>query len=215
MANIHLGQLITELRRKNNMTQRELAEKLGISSSNLSKWEHGSLTPSVEALNKIAEIFQITGDDLLHPEETLQRLQQGEANTSSLQTTSPTKRSLFKRRWILVLFFSLVIILVISGSIAVYLLRQPRYVIIDEYYDYDGFYGVHYIMNIQILGQWEWEDIDKFEDKMRTSWENHEFADDAEAVEFRFYRSRDDAINRVQPEQWTVILQYPYLGTLY
>lgn len=215
MVNIYLGQLIKELRKKNNMTQRELAEKLNISSSNLSKWEHGSLTPSVEALNKIAEIFQITGDDLLHPEETLQRLQQGDVDASILQTTSPTKSSFSKRRWIPVLAFVLVIVLIFSGSIAVYLLRQPRYVIIDEYYDYDGPYGVHYIMNIQLFGQWDWEDIDKFEGKMRTSWENHEFAEDADAVEFRFYRNRDDAINRVQPEQWTVILQYPYLGTLY
>ncbi|MCH5337260.1 MAG: helix-turn-helix transcriptional regulator [Acetatifactor sp.] len=215
MANVYLGQLITELRRKNNMTQRELAAKLNISSSNLSKWEHGALTPGMEALGRIAEIFQITGDDLLHPEETLQRLQQGDVDASILQTTSPTKSSFFKRRWIPVLSFALVIVLIFSGSIAVYLLRQPRYVIIDEYYDYDGPYGVHYIMNIQLFGQWDWEDIDKFEGKMRTSWENHEFAEDADAVEFRFYRNRDDAVNRVQPEQWSVILQYPYLGTLY
>lgn len=40
----HIGDKIKELRRKNNMTQEKLAERLDVSYQTVSKWETGGLT---------------------------------------------------------------------------------------------------------------------------------------------------------------------------
>lgn len=41
MDNVKIGQLILKLRKENNMTQLQLAEKMGISDKAVSKWERG------------------------------------------------------------------------------------------------------------------------------------------------------------------------------
>lgn len=76
MLNIHMGQLIVLLRLQNGMSQKALAEKLNISPSTLCKWESGRSMPDFDSLSQISDIFQISGDNLLHPEATLQRMQE-------------------------------------------------------------------------------------------------------------------------------------------
>ena len=63
-----VAQNITDLRRKNNMTQAELAEKLNYSDKAISKWERGESLPDVTVLKSIADIFHVTVDYLLKPE---------------------------------------------------------------------------------------------------------------------------------------------------
>ena len=63
-----IAQNIAELRRNNNMTQLELAERLNYSDKAISKWERGESLPDVAVLKNIADIFLVTVDYLL--EET-------------------------------------------------------------------------------------------------------------------------------------------------
>ena len=62
---------IAELRRENNMTQLELAERLNYSDKAISKWERGESLPDIAVLKNIADIFLVTVDYLL--EETHKR----------------------------------------------------------------------------------------------------------------------------------------------
>lgn len=48
---------IAELRRKYNMNQRELGEKLGVGQTTVSAWERGQNEPDSEALYKMASMF--------------------------------------------------------------------------------------------------------------------------------------------------------------
>lgn len=50
--------LIT-LRKANNLTQNELAEKLAYSDNMVSRWERAEITPSLETLEKISEFYGI------------------------------------------------------------------------------------------------------------------------------------------------------------
>lgn len=61
-----LGSKIQQLRKSNNMSQQNLAEKLSVSNKTISKWECGNSTPDIEMLNKIANIFNISVDELIH-----------------------------------------------------------------------------------------------------------------------------------------------------
>ena len=62
---------IQELRKKKGLTQEELAAKLYVSRTAISKWESGRGYPSIDSLKTLAEFFSVTVDDLLSGEELL------------------------------------------------------------------------------------------------------------------------------------------------
>ena len=53
------GQLIEKYRKEKNLTQVELAEKLGVSKSAISKWENGNNLPDITLLEPLSEILGI------------------------------------------------------------------------------------------------------------------------------------------------------------
>jgi len=59
------GAVIKELREKNNLTQAELADKLGVSDKTVSKWETGKGYPDITLLEPIAETFCISITELI------------------------------------------------------------------------------------------------------------------------------------------------------
>lgn len=56
------------LRTKMNLTQKDFAEKIGVSQSSINYWEKGQRIPSIEAAAKIADFFNITIESLLDSE---------------------------------------------------------------------------------------------------------------------------------------------------
>lgn len=60
-----LGQKIAELRKANNLTQLELAEKLNITDKAVSKWERDISCPDINTFPKLAEILGVSVDELL------------------------------------------------------------------------------------------------------------------------------------------------------
>lgn len=60
---------ITELRSAAGMTQIELAEKLNYTDKAVSKWERGESVPDVSVLLRIAELFDVSLDYLVHEQE--------------------------------------------------------------------------------------------------------------------------------------------------
>lgn len=65
MDNVKIGRLILRLRKENNMTQLQLAEKMGISDKAVSKWERGLGCPDIELITQLAEIFNVDLEKLL------------------------------------------------------------------------------------------------------------------------------------------------------
>lgn len=62
---IKVGKKIAKLRKNNNMTQFELADTLGISFQAVSNWERGNSMPDISKLPEIAELFQVSIDEIL------------------------------------------------------------------------------------------------------------------------------------------------------
>ena len=60
-----LGEKIKLYREKKNMTQNEVASILGVKATTISKYEAGTLEPNIESLKKLAELFNISTDELL------------------------------------------------------------------------------------------------------------------------------------------------------
>ena len=60
-----VGKRISVLRKKVNMTQMELADRVGISFQAVSNWERGNSMPDISKLPELAEIFGISVDELI------------------------------------------------------------------------------------------------------------------------------------------------------
>ena len=56
---------LRRLRRERGLTQKELAEQLGLSTSAIGGYESGHRTPDIKTLVKIANLFDTTTDELL------------------------------------------------------------------------------------------------------------------------------------------------------
>ena len=67
-----IAQNLIQLRKKNNLTQNELAEKLNYSDNTISRWEHAEITPSIETLEQIANIYNVSVETLIKENATEQ-----------------------------------------------------------------------------------------------------------------------------------------------
>lgn len=65
MDNVKTGQFIASVRKSRNMTQKDIAEKLHITSKAVSKWERGLSFPSIDILQALARALDVTVMDLL------------------------------------------------------------------------------------------------------------------------------------------------------
>lgn len=63
------SQKLLTLRKANNLTQEELAEKLDVSRQSVSKWESGQATPELEKIIAMSAVFDVTTDYLLKSSE--------------------------------------------------------------------------------------------------------------------------------------------------
>ena len=68
---MEFNEKLQELRNSKGLTQQELAEKLYVSRTAISKWELGRGYPSIDSLREIAKFFSITVDELISPREAL------------------------------------------------------------------------------------------------------------------------------------------------
>lgn len=64
-----LGTKISELRKARNMTQDELAERMGVSPQAVSKWENDLSMPDLPILVELSNFFHVSLDDLLKEKE--------------------------------------------------------------------------------------------------------------------------------------------------
>ena len=64
-----LGDKIKLYREKKRMTQNEVAGILNVSPATISKYESGALEPNIESLKRLAELFEISIDELLSDEK--------------------------------------------------------------------------------------------------------------------------------------------------
>ncbi len=60
------GEKLRALRKKNNMTQVDLAKALDLDKSSIAKYESAGIIPSVDTLQKIASLFKVSIDYLLN-----------------------------------------------------------------------------------------------------------------------------------------------------
>ncbi|MDE6356912.1 MAG: helix-turn-helix domain-containing protein [Clostridia bacterium] len=86
MDQVKIGQFIKTTRKEKNLTQREVAESLGISEKTVSKWETGNGLPEVSLMLPLCELLAISVNELLSGERLDEKLyfEKAEQNIMSL-----------------------------------------------------------------------------------------------------------------------------------
>ena len=69
MDQVKIGKFIAKRRKKENLTQMQLAEKLNITDRAVSKWETGKSLPDSSIMLELCDVLKITVNDLLCGEE--------------------------------------------------------------------------------------------------------------------------------------------------
>ena len=61
---MEIGNKILELRKKNNLSQEALAEKIGVTRQTISKWELGETAPDIKQAKELSKVFNVSLDEL-------------------------------------------------------------------------------------------------------------------------------------------------------
>jgi len=62
---VGFGERLKKIRKEKNLTQEEVAEKIGVSGQAVSKWEKGECLPDVYNLKLLGKLYRISVDNLL------------------------------------------------------------------------------------------------------------------------------------------------------
>ncbi|MGE4275712.1 MAG: helix-turn-helix domain-containing protein, partial [Lawsonibacter sp.] len=110
MNNIQFGTFIAQLRKEQNMTQKELADRLNVTDKAVSKWETGKGFPDVKLLEPLAQALGVSLVELIQGERRqTDSLTMGEAGTVISQAMDQSK-SITARRYLRLLRWMLVVV---------------------------------------------------------------------------------------------------------
>ena len=192
MQKEQFGILLTTLRKKNGISQKEMAEWLSVSVSAVSKWEHGKNLPDMTMPGSIAEILQASCDELLNPEKTLERLANPEPQKGETEETDgePPK----KKNSLIVKTAVLVGILVIVGGLLLgYMIkhREPTYQQIGTRYIDDPDWGNVSEISYVVKGEVTAERLNEHLSEVRETVDREELG--TNVVKTVYYKNKEDA----------------------
>lgn len=93
-----IGRFIANLRKEKNMTQMDLANKLGITDRAISKWENGRGIPDLSLLIPLCQILNITINELLSGEKLDKKDYQEKLEANIINTIDYTDRKIKKTK---------------------------------------------------------------------------------------------------------------------
>lgn len=92
--NIEIANRLVQLRKDHNLSQEALAAQLGISRQAVSKWERAEASPDTDNLMALAELYEMTLDDLLNAVNDKYEISTEPAQTETAKKAPKTKRQL-------------------------------------------------------------------------------------------------------------------------
>ena len=132
MNQIKIGKFIQTLRKDKDLTQTELANKLGVSDRAISKWENGRGLPDYEYIQDLCKELDISFNEFISGErveekETETKLE--ENLTNAYKDSIQSKKRLFKIKTIFITISIIILILVSMFIIDAHQMRNDKPVI--------------------------------------------------------------------------------------
>ena len=115
-----IGKFIATLRKEQNLTQEELAEKLGITAKAVSKWECGKGLPDVSIMLELCKILKITVNDLLSGERVDKENYQKKLEKNIIDTIDYSNKIVDKKNQKIAKFIMLLGIFLIFNAFSIF-----------------------------------------------------------------------------------------------
>ena len=118
---VKIGEFLRDLRKEKDMTQEKLAEKFGVSSRSVSRWENGITMPELGILVELADFYEVDIKELIDGERKSESMNNETKETlqKAADYAQAEKRLAMKRRCIVTFVGTLVFALCIMiGYIA-------------------------------------------------------------------------------------------------
>ncbi|WP_155832714.1 helix-turn-helix domain-containing protein [Butyrivibrio sp. AE3006] len=123
---VKIGRYIAGKRKELGMTQKQLAEKLGMSDKSVSKWERGVCLPDVSVYSELCGVLGISINEFIAGEDLSQEtiVQKSEENIMGVATDSKNKQKFLKRTICVLLIVSILALSIIG--VIIYKALKPR-----------------------------------------------------------------------------------------
>ncbi len=115
-----IGKFIATLRKEQNLTQEELAEKLGITAKAVSKWECGKGLPDASIMLELCKILKITVNDLLSGERVDKENYQKKLEKNIIDTIDYSNKIVDKKNQKIAKFIMLLGIFLIFNAFSIF-----------------------------------------------------------------------------------------------
>lgn len=96
---VHFGKRIASLRKKSGLSQAELADKLGVTSQAVSKWECGSALPDIDLLLELSGFYHVTINELLEDVNLIAKLANRPFETDEIVCFVPKAERDYNAEW--------------------------------------------------------------------------------------------------------------------
>ena len=124
---MNFAEKMIELRKQQNLSQQDLADRLGVSRQAISRWETGAVQPLADSVKSLAQVFQVSTDYLLNDDlDTPTPPHSPQPTPTPQEEPTPTRKH---RKWLLALAAlaaAAVLILVTAAGTAYYLQWKER-----------------------------------------------------------------------------------------
>lgn len=94
-----IGKFIHELRKEKELTQKQLAEQVGVSDKTISKWETGRGIPDTAIMSELCEVLGISINELLSGEKLSVDNYNGKAEENMVNLLKDTEQQKEKQKW--------------------------------------------------------------------------------------------------------------------
>ena len=138
---MELNEKLISLRKKNKLTQAQVAEALDVSRQAISNWETGAVLPSTDNLIALSRLYQVPVDHLLNddadlipvPVEEKEVDKKEEAPPEPAKSTTYSKLDMLRKHSVIILLYLLTLFLVvlISVSVTLFLTREKEPDVLD------------------------------------------------------------------------------------
>lgn len=170
MDPLKTGKLISEARKKLNLTQKNLADKLYVSDKAVSKWERGICFPDISVLIPLTEILNISLYDLLKGEKMNKKDVEETLKDTINYSTNEIERN--KKKYTLISIISILAIIIVSVCIIIVNNNSELSGIIDRDEIYDISYYEEY--KTDLLNN-DGNKIEMILDRLPLSWGERKF----------------------------------------
>ena len=119
---IKIGAFLRDLRKEKELTQEQLAEKFGVSSRSVSRWENGNTMPDLGILVELADYYEVDIREIIDGERKSERMEKEEKETlrKVADYAEVEKKLVVKRKCIVTFVGTLMFVLCIMVGVVVF-----------------------------------------------------------------------------------------------